>query len=100
TYPAPSLLPADKLASGLLRAVSLQLFPAEFLGVAIKHKPFTRDQRNLQHGSRAFKFGLRHAINESIAFEHRAPHGREIISLSHDFGAQPRPIVCSLSGHN
>ena len=66
-----------------------QLFHAEFLGVAIKHKPFTRDQSNVQHGSRAFKFGLRDAINEGISFEHRAPHGREIFSLSHHFGAPP-----------
>ena len=72
---------------------------AEFLGIAIKHKPFTRDQPNLQHGSRTFKFGLRDAINEGVAFEHCEPHGREIISLSHHFGAQICQVVCSLSGH-
>jgi len=47
------------------------LFDTEFFGFAIKHKPFTGNEPNLQHGSRAFEFGLRDAVNEGIAFKYR-----------------------------
>lgn len=66
---------------------SLRLRDAKFLGVAVKHKPLPRNKPYLQHGSCAFKFGLRNAINECVAFKHRVPHGRKIIPLLHQLCA-------------
>ena len=69
---------------------SLPLCDAEFLGVAIKHKLLPCNKPYLQYGSHAFKFGPRNAINESVTFRHRDPHGREVISPSHQFGTKQR----------
>jgi len=70
-----------------------RLFYAEFFGVSIEHQALTCDEPNFQHGSRVFKFRTRDALNKGIAFEHCAPDGRKIISVSHQFGTVLREIV-------
>ena len=78
----------------------LQLFHAEFLGVAVKHKPFTRDQLNLQHGSASLQVWTAGRRQRAPCLLSNVLHTREIISASHHFGAQPCQVLGSLPGHN
>jgi hypothetical protein len=63
---------------------------ALFLDVPIKHKPLTRDERNVQQAPLTFESLARNALNQGMTLEHRAPYAWEIFSLPHQFGAGPR----------
>ena len=60
---------------------------AKCFAFAIKHKPFTRDQGNLQKTSATFKSLLRNPVNKGMTLEQGGPNGRKVGSLVHRFGA-------------
>ena len=43
--------------------------------------------------------GLRDARDKCMTFEQCAPHGRKIVSITHQLGAEMCQIMCSLFGH-
>jgi|SRR6266567_4114173 len=66
------------------------LFDIKSLGVAVKYEPLTSDEANFQYGLCPLNLRMREAVDESVAFKHRIPDGRKIISVPHQFCASLR----------
>src|SRR5713101_8356417 len=63
------------------------LVDTEFLGIPIKDKPLTRDERNLQQAARTVVSLARDTLDKRMTLEQRIPYGREIFSLPQQLGA-------------
>jgi hypothetical protein len=65
----------------------------------MKYETLTSDEANFQYGLCAFHLGMWEAVNESVAFKHRIPNSRKIISIPHQFCASLRQVVRAFSKH-
>jgi len=81
-----------------LRLASI-LLDAKFFDIRIKHKLFTRDQRNVQETTVTFKSLPRNTLNEGMTFEQSGPNYRKTISPAYQLGAPAREIASFLLRH-